>query len=88
MTLCLVINIGTENKKNCAAKHIFHYKCLNLKLVLAKIIINDSFVALASVIIVIKYDCTVIIIVNYNCKTFIVQATEEMLHRFSLSREH
>ncbi len=25
MTLCLVINIGTENKKNCEAKRIFHY---------------------------------------------------------------
>jgi len=25
LTLCLVINIGTVNKKNCEAKHIFHY---------------------------------------------------------------
>ena len=26
MALCLVNNIETENKRNCAAKHIFHYK--------------------------------------------------------------
>jgi hypothetical protein len=25
LTLCLVNNIETENKRNCAAKHIFHY---------------------------------------------------------------
>jgi hypothetical protein len=29
LTLCLVNNIGTENKRNCAAKRIFHYSILN-----------------------------------------------------------
>jgi hypothetical protein len=30
LTLCLVNNIGTENKRNCAAKRIFHYKTIKL----------------------------------------------------------
>ena len=41
MTLCLVNNIGTENKKNCAAKRIFHY-IANVKAVL---LVRRGFVA-------------------------------------------
>ncbi len=40
-------------------------------------IVIYSFTVLATVIMIINYDCTVITIVNYNCKTFIVQATEQ-----------
>jgi hypothetical protein len=35
-----------------------------------------SFMVLATVIMIVNYDCIVIMIVNYDCKTFIVQATE------------
>jgi hypothetical protein len=31
LTLCLVNNIGTENKKNCEAKRIFHYTMRQIK---------------------------------------------------------
>ncbi len=39
-----------------------------------RIVIN-SFVVLATVIMIVNYDRTVIMIVNYDYKTFIVQAT-------------
>ncbi len=39
-------------------------------------IVIYSVIVLATVIMIVNYDCTVITIVNYNHKTFIVQATD------------
>ena len=41
-----------------------------------RIIIN-SFIVLATVIMIVNYDCAVITIINYDRKTFIVQATDQ-----------
>jgi hypothetical protein len=44
----------------------------------SKIVIY-SFIVLATVNMIINYDCTVITIVNYDRKTFIVQATSHVI---------
>ncbi len=41
MTLCLVNNIGTENKKNCEAKRIFHYTIYILQILFLTVLGND-----------------------------------------------
>ncbi len=42
---------------------------------------------MATVIMIINYDCSVIMIVYYNPKTFIVQATEHKIEIKILSKE-
>jgi hypothetical protein len=39
-------------------------------------IVIHSFIVLATVIMIVNYDCTAITIVNYDCKTFMLQGTD------------
>jgi hypothetical protein len=46
-----------------------------------------SFVVMATVIMIVNYNCTVITIVNYDSKTFIAHATEFLVKYFKFFRK-
>ena len=50
MTLCLVNNIGTENKRNCAAKRIFHYIGHVVVKFIALVVVETKFIGLVFVL--------------------------------------